>query len=797
MADRQFRQSSIAAHRKNTLILPPPKLTFRELSVPTPDESGEPIIDKWIYVFIESSKELYAEIHAEKEDLWHVEYRPSGKRKAPGSFDAHTPGDITIDRKRLQKADYRAFLSPVRASNGALDLLKKDLANVAQPLSPLPGDTNAKGVPYCKIYDAFRMAEHSHREYLLAYVHWASYVSDQERQARLFIATTVDSWLADGDPAEIGKYLKGKSRPSKLVKDYEAAEKTNREEAEQDMVTTVNIMDLVEHYAIDLSTQQGGEKELAVGLLHWGIVSENMLCVAPGRIFANKLMRENKALPAAILLSDADTPNLYGAYATFKKAYEGASQIVLHLLAARVKQLRETAGSPLKVKEKIILYLRKLGLESELKGNYKRIQERLEAGDKISKRLKGTKRSSVITTYQKLVKKAGAKIPDYGDAQTLVDTANRLEAKQLRTEGAVQLAQVLFDAISLMDAIEDYRAAFPEDKDKKILAVVGAGGDVYNAAAELAERLGSHVTFLRITGGAAGFISGVVDMLDAEDKALNAAVNNNDYAAAVGHGITVVGASMTALAGGVLLVKGITGGAMFGGPFGAIVGAIGAGLMAIGMLVVAYFSDNDYQTFVRHCFLGKDSDTSVSPDWATVEFGGGSIMSEFYALYDLIYRYKVNFVTLVKVTAGLPHDTEEWAGLELIIHPQYGFGSESRYRADVLMTHDLARIDSKFEVKGLVLPDTHSTVNADGIFRRWSTLEVVDNMRAHKSDVRVWPGNFYIYTGRFTVTVQLTIAGMAVGKPTKLSGKIGGTNEKPLSSRWTRQDYEEHHIKHI
>src|SRR5882672_3055507 len=804
MADHEPRQSSIAPHRKNTLILPPPKLMFREVSVAT-DEGGAPIVDKWIYVFIEKSGELYAEIYAENEDLWRVEYKPEKKRKAVERF-ARTDGDITIDRKRLHNGDYLVFLSPVRASDDALALLKKHVGELTVAVAL---GTNSKGIPYAYVHDAFRAAEFQHEQYLFAYEKWTSYVSNRDRQARLFIAGTVDSWLADGDPANVGKFLQSREGPANVVKDYETSEKETRTEAEQTLVPALALMDSIEHGAIDLSAQQGGKKELAVGLLHWGIVSQNLLCVAPGRVYANKLMEENKALPAAVLLGDATPPNLYGAYATFKKAYEASAYTVLHLLAARIKQLRKSAGGARGVNEKIILYLRKLGLETELKGNYKRIQERLEAGDKITKRLKGTQRSSVIRSYEKLVQKAGTQIPDYGkDAQTVVDTADRLHAKHLNAEAAASFAQVLFYAISLMDAIEDFRNAFPEDKDKQIIAIAGVGGDVYKSAAELAEKLGASGVFLKVTGGVAGLVSGIVDMLDAEDKALNAAMNNKAYSAAVGHSITVVGASMTAFSGGLLLAEGIAvllghgvaEGALLGGPFGAIVGAIGAGLMALGMLVVAFFSKNEYQTFARHCFLGEKSDTSVDPDWATVSFGGGVIINEFYALYDLIYRYKVNFLTVARIIPGLPDSRDEWSAVKLIIHPQYGFGSDSRYHVDVAMVHDLPQIESKFEVKGLVLPDAQTATNADGklttLVRRWNADEVVNNMLAQKPKPKAGPGlpqHLHWYTGRFTLTVQLTVGGMAVGKPTKLSGKIGGTSDKPISSPWGQRDFEEHH----
>lgn len=797
MSNNKKSKSRIAPKGRNTLALPPPNIHFREKSDPAGND--EPIVGKWIYVFIEPTKELYAEVYAEKADSWHVEYRPLKKRKKKlTSFDSRTKGYVVINRKRLKNGEYRVFLSPVRASDDALDQLKDQLKELEVVL---PLGVNSAGIQWANVLDAFHAAEIQHKKYLAEFDKWDGFVNDQKRQGRLFIATTIASWLAGGDKADVADRLKSKSGPANVVKRYEKDEKKKRGASEWAMVAGIHIMDSVRHALIDLSTQQQGKDELAVGLLHWGIVSQSMLCVAPGRVFANKLMQENKALPAAILMGDADHPDLYGAYATFKKAYAAAMTTYLELLAARVRQLKGSVKAR-DINQKIILYLRKLGIESELRGTYKRIHERLEAGDKITKRLKGTKRSSVIKSYKKLQRKAGVAIPDYGkDAKVVLGTADRLDAKHLSHENVVQVAQILFDAISLMDSIVDYRDSFPQDKDKKLIAIVGAGGDFYGAAADLAEKMNKGLKFLRITGGAASLISGIVDMLDAEDKAVRAAMNDKNYAAAAGHGITAVGASMTAIAGGILLVKGISGGAMFGGPFGAIVGAIGAGLMAIGMLVVAYFSDNDYQQFAEHCYLGKDSSTSITPDWSTVGFGGGSIMNEVYALYDLLYRYKVNFVKVAKIHAGIPYSTTSWAGVKLIIYPQYGFGSESKYHIDVKMVHDSRAIESTFEVKGLVLPDSKSSTGSGKIpyiVRRWTAGEAVDNMLAQKKKPTARKGvpeSLHRYTGHFTLTCQLMLGQMAVGKVFRLKGKIGGHNPKPISTKWTQRDYEEHHIE--
>jgi hypothetical protein len=469
-----------------------------------------------------------------------------------------------------------------------------------------------------------------------------------------------------------------------------------------------------------------------------------------------------------------------------------------------VRTLKAAAGAPRSSLEKVRLYLQKLGLETELKGNYKTISERLEAGERITKNLKGPKRSRVIGTTQKLIRVAGAEIPDYdAKASQLLDTADRYEVKGSALEAAGASVQVILDLVSLISAIEEFRNAFPDSKDEKLIGIVGAGGDFYSAAASLVDTFSKRARFMGVTGGVAGFVSGVVDMLDAEEKMVRAAMNSNDYAAAVGHGITAVGASMTALAAGVLFAKAVSGGAVFGGPFGAIVGAIGAGLMALGMLIVAYFSDNDYQSFARHCFLGEDHGDSITPDWSTVSFGGGSLRNEVTALYDLLYRFKVSLVETVQVRRALPRDSTDFSGIRLVIVPGYAETAASEFEINLSVTpgNRQFRGSFDFQLKGLKLPDAATYHATDGrtkvtsIVREWSGAELWKVSDDQFNEIkRKFPivKNMYLYDTDFSLEVQLIESGRALGKPVRLKGSMGGRKRfgHIESKEWNRVEFD-------
>ncbi|HEX7070062.1 MAG TPA: hypothetical protein VF190_04625, partial [Rhodothermales bacterium] len=289
----------------------------------------------------------------------------------------------------------------------------------------------------------------------------------------------------------------------------------------------------------------------------------------------------------------------------------------------------------------------------------------------------------------------------------------------------------------------------------------------------------------------------------AEEKMVRAAMNSNDYAAAVGHGMTAVGASMTALAGGVLFAKAVSGGAVFGGPFGAIVAAIGAGLMALGMLIVAYFSDNDYQSFSRHCFLGEDHGDSVTPDWSTVTFGGGSLRNEVTALYDLLYRFKVSLVETVKVTRGLPNDTYDFSGLRLTITPGYTETANSQFKVNLSVTPGSRHFEGTFDfkVKDLKLPDSETSHSTDDqtkvttLVRAWTGAEMwkIGDDQFHEMK-RKFPivRNLYLYDTDFSLEVQLIESGRELGKPVRIKDSMGG--RKKLGhidlKEWNRVEFD-------
>ena len=750
---------------------------------------NEQVRKKWIYAFVE--RELVAEIQAVDDGEWNISVHPNLDDSADNTVHT-TAGYVTVDENKSASKGYRFFLSPVRLTSAAVSVLKAENNLEHLPLhKPTAGTAqDPAGRIVVEALDYFRLTEDFHRtEYLPALHDWEAWVENEERQQELFIATQLQGWIGKDDPGDIKDCLKSEDAVDDFIKAYEQEEKTKRTAAEQAMAQLAEWIRSPQHMAIDLATQGQDVEALAVGLLHTGIVYRRVTATAPGRGLVAKVMKEAKTLPATHLFSEKKQALMDSAFSIFKKTWAASLCAFTELLPAKIKSLRKAVGEGRSNAERIQLYLRNLSVETDLKGNYKILHERLERGQGITHGLGSSKKDKnkarrLKTTYQKLVKKADAEIPKYDDQATrTLATADRVEGYKASAEFNGKLVGFALQAVTLCLAIEDYREAFPEAKKEKLLSMAGSGCDFFDAAAGLVDEFVKNkraAAFLGVTAGAAGFVSGVIDMLDAEEKAVQAAMNRNDWYGCVGHGITMVGASMTAIAAGVIIAKGVSGGALFGGPFGAIVGGVGAGLMALGMVFAAAFSDSDYQTFARHCFLGEDHGTRVDPEWAVVPFGQGSIRNEVDALYDLAYRFKVE-VYIVATSRAVAKASGSWteyeaAGVEMRITPGVFEGDSTQYEVD-LELRDLSGTPVFLSENDLILPDPKTDTSTDdsgrvtALRRFWPRT----GMKVQKDgQERVPNKKMHRYKLPVKYEVRVKDKGHYIGQPVKGKGRIGG-----------------------
>lgn len=785
------------------------------------------ISEKWIYILDRESKEVYAEIKPKKAKIessgrmekpyrWHVRYLPSEFNSDFNPDSEYNKASVVVDESKLDEGQYVVFLSPVRASDRSINYIKSHI-NTFKTLSvsqqyEVSDDEIDQNVPVAVVMDYYAYTEFLSDLYKSSLHKYNGFLSNEKRNNELFIASVVKSWIAEPgskeieewlrnppndraditdpekirqeltDPADVKQYLR--KSPEQVIGEYTSDERKAREKAEDRMKTLADSVDHPSHQAIDYSVQDGDTEALAVGLLHWGIISECMLCVAPGQVLAHKLMEEGNTLPVTHLFSESQDSNLQDAFTVYKGVHAAGVTIASQLLSAKARVLRQKAGEGRSMPERVRLYLRNLSLETELKGTQRHIYNRLESGDRITRglRKKGRERQRTLRQYQKLVKKANQRIPLYElQARRQLKNSNRFTrmASTISLRGGA--AFVLMQVATLIIAVEDYRSAFPDAKDEKLLTTVGSGTYFYAAVTGLLNELnlgqGYH-RWLARTGGIALFVGGVIAMLDTHGG-MEEALKRNDVGAAVGLGVQQTGLFAVALSG---FMTALTYTSRFGTRFGAVglwAGVIGAGLYATGVLIVAYFSRNDYQTFARHCFLGKNHGEEVKPDWSTVPFGGGNdLENEVTALYELLYQYKVEFVKTVerKQAVGEFQETYEWSGLKLTIIPGLEHDSNSSYHVDLVLKHSSRHVPYTFTAENIVL----SSTDGDSVVHRWSRSEVVDKWiqkygpdgatNQTKNDIK----RLHLHPGEFSLTVQLKVEGEKVGEPKEIEGTTGG-----------------------
>ena len=106
-----------------------------------------------------------------------------------------------------------------------------------------------------------------------------------------------------------------------------------------------------------------------------------------------------------------------------------------------------------------------------------------------------------------------------------------------------------------------------------------------------------------------GVVSGICDCIDFIASAGDSK-GKHDYDSMIGNSIAAVGAAGVAVGSGIALAGLFAGGAVALGATGVglIVVIIGAALIAVGSVLAALLTDNAYEQFAEHCFLGDSSE---------------------------------------------------------------------------------------------------------------------------------------------------------------------------------------------
>lgn len=737
--------------------------------------------DEWIYAYYVRSQSEYviaAEVFIKNGSSYEVVYNPemSKAQSERRQKITTTKGYIDLDESegRREGAGYYFVASPVPMTKKALDKLMEKRTILYNLGDHVVNDYIKDPPVIYEVKDPFDVAVDVHADYLGKLDAWETFIGDEKRQARLFIASTLKNWIGDDgkDPADIKRML-NKGEPDQEIKSYTDAEKTYRTAAERAMEHLAYEVSYPEFEAVEQSALAAGNIGIATLMIFWGICSEGMCRTAPGRALAYNLVSDKKNSISTIIFPEG-AKDWTLIYSDFADTWAASVDVVGELIPAKIKQLMDAAqAGAFSGTDKVQMYLKNLSMETTLQGDSRLIHERLEKGEKITAGLKGQKRAKVINSFQNLVRKADAVMPDYTlKAKQQIDLAKKYSRSKADIEYIGKSLGFILYSVNFILAVADFWNSYPDTKDKKLLSVIGAGSDIFALAGGVAEAYMQKRAAFKAAkvfgtiGGAANAVSGILDMLERMEMSVHNAMKTKEYGKAVGMGISAVGAATTAFAGGIILVKALSGGAFFsealvcGMTLGTVAGIVGAVLMLIGSLLYAWLSRSKYQEFAEHCFLGDDYGDEIHPDWSSVKFGGkGSYAQQIAALYDLIIMFNVEVVTSVLKTPGIPYNTYESNGFRIKITPGL-FDQDTCKFIVSLQVDDYSIWDTLFlKHDNLTLPCADSGCKLEKGNNDRISLITYTWTRDHKNYKKLIPRNSYDYKFDYDYKVTLQYTG--------------------------------------
>ncbi len=339
-----------------------------------------PVVNKWIYVFYDDGERhatLEAEINAQANG-WTISRRPDISKscidRATDPNRTFREGYIELDISfGSSPKGYFFLISPVQLTENSIrDIIQH---NRSFHRKRIPNDFDFSNILEYSERDPFEEARSLHSLYLNRLYAWENWTTNHDRQSKLFIASTLKNWIGENDPAGIRSKL-ADGQPEEYLSDYNNEEKRIRTRAERAMRSLIRKMESTPYKAIEKSCQEGIAEQrpesLATGLLQWGNVTDGMLAVLPGRIFADKLMDDTDYIPASELFTEERRIPADVIFDSFKGSWDAAVDTLTELLPAKIKKIQEAAEEGRHSNQQLVMqYLENLSIETELRGTYR------------------------------------------------------------------------------------------------------------------------------------------------------------------------------------------------------------------------------------------------------------------------------------------------------------------------------------------------------------------------------------------------------------------------------------------
>ena len=633
------------------------RVIFQIKELVYPGDSAIEIKGKWIYAIHLDALTVLAEVFAENSNKWLFRYYPDFP--ADSSIpppDKYCDGKLELPMIKASESPTNVgfYISPFRLTADAIKFLLEDGKRLKAVCVRPVREINER--LFAAVPDPYQWATDAHEKYYIPLLdEWQNYIFDPQTQAKLFIAATLKAWInADDkgliydskDPLDLKDDLKD-GEPDCFINRYKYEEEQLRVKAEKAGAYLYHCVYAPEHRAAEEAALESKDSALTLTFQNWAVVCERATETAQGRMFAVNAFNDKTRLPNKYLFSE-DAPEslpdtLKSYFPNTRYAWQAAIAMAGDLLPAVIKNITEKNVRS-QIYEKMIDYLVRLGIEKagmEIpKGMPKYLGDK--AGKTLYQQLKQNKDITeglthkrtierVEKLYEKVLKVSDADIiKNVGDDSLSVFTKryneslvgrNRLKIAFVFETINVMLAITEFSTsnqkagwnndkfVSLLGASADFASVFAESSFKQIgleeITVKQLGGE---SAKKFGFDKAGKVALGRAVGGVAGIIGGICQMTD-EQRQMVEGYGQYDYGVVAGHGIAAAGAAMTAVGGGLMLAEAIGGGTAVGGPFGAAIGAVGAGLIIGGNLLAVWLKDRPHEQFARFCFLGKQYGT--------------------------------------------------------------------------------------------------------------------------------------------------------------------------------------------
>ncbi|MDX2150493.1 MAG: hypothetical protein SFV54_07150 [Bryobacteraceae bacterium] len=622
------------------------RVRVRELLYP--GNKSEAIVDKWIYIIFGGS--YFAEIHAIEAGKWEYLLSPNPEQENDArKLKAKTTGHIPLDPgPKGSENKYKFFLSPFRLTPAAMKFLLRstqssDLDATIEETFPQAGEG------LVETPDPFRWAMDAHDKfYLPAVAKWNEWRLEEERQAKLFVAGVLESWIANGDKMDVEDEIDtGKMRA--FVSDYKNKEQEYRKKAEQAAAYLAHCVDSLEHITVERAAMDLGGESMSAALIHWSVVTSYIVLVEPGRRLAAHLAENASRIPKKYIFADAP-PDRPFAFGDFRYGWIASINIFENIVPAVFARLRHQQV-PDQI-TRIRQYLEGIGVK-DLVGRQKTIFRNVKTAKEIGDLSKGFGQSAgAQRKFAILIQELDEKSLEQALQKVGTAKVEKLHAEYAPVaKGLTVTVGTVLEVINFSNAL----SAWMDNKyamDMSAVSVLGATADLSAHLASLGSEVAEHAAKKGLAGGLKSFaagasvVSGICDMVAFEEAAVNAAMVKNDYGQTVGNAISMVGAGTVAVGGAMVLAAQLSGtlftSVAWGGPYGVVVGAIGAVLIFAGCAVAIYFADNPYEKFARHCIWGDDyGDVTRDAAWALGGMGPGDAKHNAKHLIALLSQFQV------------------------------------------------------------------------------------------------------------------------------------------------------------